>query len=764
MTFPGRLLVAWLACGVASVPCGSEPRSAERNDEAREWVDLVEAFTADPAPPDTQSIVFGTPAAYPLMGTGWARALEREKGATFSWAVGLRSELRLYAGDPEGRVLAADVRPFLAERGPGQRIELRVNGRSLGSRELSPERQELHWDAPRDVWRTGANQLEAFYAHARAPKAPGADGGDTRPLSVAWFGLRVEGPATPQARIVSAQGAKGLLLPFSRPVVFSVDAGKILELRWNDAETPWPPGSVKVRAQTCGEANRCSLAVDVIVRRGVQRVRLPGGAGPRRVSLQAVWLGDKAPSAEGLVLSGPKLGPVSLARETPAPDSVASRPVQHDTVPNVLVYLVDTLRADRLGLYGYDRPTSPRLDALARQSIVFDRAYANAPWTLPAVASVFTGLYPWTHGADGLGKRIGGPGMALGPGIVTLAESLGGAGYVSAAFFTNGIIGAKTGLGSGFSVYQRIPEDPASEAIHARAGALNRTALSWLDQRHSRRPFFLYLHASDPHAPYRPPSAQRQRFAPRVPAGDIGSTQAIERLVNAPEAGDERFAAPMSDLYDGEVAYTDEAFGELLDALEQRGLLQDTLLVFLADHGEALYEHHVWGHEWWLYEEVIRIPLLVRLPGMHPAGWRSAEVVQQVDLLPTILEFVGLPIPDGVQGRSLAPILAGGTVSPRPAYAGESVDGRISWAEVDGTRKTIVHQHYAVADAGRDGIDIFDLAADPRELTDGAAATPVAAGARRLRVLTEIARHPRRAAVAAAPADLDVLRSLGYVR
>jgi arylsulfatase A-like enzyme len=626
----------------------------------------------------------------------------------------------------------------------------------LGVQDLAPERRELRWEAPREAWRSGANQLEAIYAYARAPHNLNAISGDMRNLSVAWFGLRVEGPAMPAARVVSTKGAQGLLLPFDRPLDFYVEAGERLELRWSGLDAPDPVRNVGLRAQTCGDDGRCARPIEAIVGHGPQRLVLPGGPGPQRVVLQSLWHGDERPSFDGPVLVEPELGPTVAPGGAREPAVAPEGQARHWPSANVIVYLVDTLRADRLGVYGYDRATSPRLDALARQSIVFDRAYANAPWTLPAVTSVMTGLYPWTHGVEDVGK-------SLDPNAVTLPKILAAAGYETAAFLTNGVVGRRSGLGAGFSVYRQIPEDTKSETIHARAETLNTAALSWLDQRRGSAPFFLYLHASDPHAPYRPPAAQRERFAPSVPVGEIGSTQILQRLVNEPRADDGRYAAPMSELYDGEVAYTDEAFGKLLDEIERRGLLKNTIVVFLADHGEALYEHHVWGHEWWLYEELIRIPLLVRLPGAQPSGGRNATVVQQVDLMPTILELVGLPIPAGVQGRSLLPILEGVSVPPRRAYSGVA-ESRISWAEIDGTHKTIVHQHNAAADVGRDGIDLFDLATDPHELADGTATTPVTAGAKRTRVLTEVWRHGRHATVAAPPIDLEVLRSLGYVR
>jgi len=245
--------------------------------------------------------------------------------------------------------------------------------------------------------------------------------------------------------------------------------------------------------------------------------------------------------------------------------------------------------------------------------------------------------------------------------------------------------------------------------------------------------------------------------------GDIGSPEFIDRLQHAPKPSDGEFASAMSDLYDGEVAFTDEAIGQFLDELERRDLMRNTVLVLLADHGEALFEHGVWGHECWLYEEVVRIPLIIRLPGSDPPAGRSAEVVQQVDILPTLLDMVGIPAPPMVQGRSLVPILQGRVLPPRPAYAGVAVDGRLSWLEVDGPRKTIVHQCNATADEGRNGIDVFDLASDPREALDRTLSFPVAAGVARRRVLTEIRRHQRTSPVEGPAPDLEVLRSLGYV-
>jgi arylsulfatase A-like enzyme len=372
---------------------------------------------------------------------------------------------------------------------------------------------------------------------------------------------------------------------------------------------------------------------------------------------------------------------------------------------SVVVYLVDALRADRLGVYGHGRDISPRLDAFASRATVYERALAQSSWTRPAVASLLTGLRPEVHGAN---RRLD----RLGDGPAVLPELLAAAGYQTAAVVANPNASAEFGLGRGFESFTLMAWD------ERRSERLNAVALDWLDRRDTERPFLLWIHTVDPHLPYDPPPRLRARFAPSV-VGDLGTTERVGALQARDLEGEERLASDLLDLYDAEVASNDAAFGELLDALEARGLLDGALVFFLSDHGEEFFDHGGWIHGHTLYREVLHVPLVVKWPGQR-VGRRVASPVQQVDLLPTVMDLLGLPAPAGLHGASLL----GALPEDRPIAGHLEVDEwRAASVEV-GSYKAVRHGHLGYP--GRP--ELYRVDDDPRELEDLAPALGVLAG------------------------------------
>jgi arylsulfatase A-like enzyme len=315
--------------------------------------------------------------------------------------------------------------------------------------------------------------------------------------------------------------------------------------------------------------------------------------------------------------------------------------------PNVVVYLIDSLRADRLGCYGYGKPVSPAIDAFAESALVFDNATANSSWTKSAVASIFTGLWPASHQAITREDKL--PAAAF-----TLAEALREAGYATVGFSTNPSIAEEFGFEQGFDQLTLL-------GIETYADELSAQAAEWLRAFDGERPFFLYLHTLDPHDPYLPPAGEMERWSPEVPAEFAARTDEVVNRLNRTatrraEAGET--LASLEALYDGEIAANDRAFGQLMEILEQSGELRDTVIIVVADHGEDFGEHGVWRHGSRLTRESLRVPLLIRLPGDHRTG-REPSLVQQVDILPTLLELLELEAPRPVEGESLLPLFAG---------------------------------------------------------------------------------------------------------
>ena len=373
-----------------------------------------------------------------------------------------------------------------------------------------------------------------------------------------------------------------------------------------------------------------------------------------------------------------------------------------DRRPNVVLYVVDTVRADRLGVYGYEKPTSPRLDAFAAGAVVFENAYAQSSWTRPAMASLFTGLLPPAHRT--VGRR-----SVLPEDATTLAEILAANGYEGMGLVRNPNVGRAFGFAQGFTRFRSEDRD-RDETM------LERVRL-WLDERQDAgAPFFLYLHAIDPHGPYDPAPEFEQMFD----AGDAPAHYRTVRYLLELNGGevepDEGTAEALSRLYDAEVAQNDRAFGELLDELEARGLAEDTAVIHVSDHGEEFEEHGRWEHGVSLYEEVLRIPLVMRLPGV-PAQ-RVEPPAQHVDVLPTLLGYLGIEaLP--TDGRDLLAERRRGD-DPPDVYTHLDVDGHRASSVIRGRYKLVLPQSPSQGTAPM----LFDLEADPGELDDLATEQP----------------------------------------
>ena len=390
------------------------------------------------------------------------------------------------------------------------------------------------------------------------------------------------------------------------------------------------------------------------------------------------------------------------------------------TAPVILIS-IDTLRADRLPAYGYQKVRTPNIDAFAAQSVLFERAYAHAPQTLPAHASILSGALPFEHGVrDNVGFTFAANRWTL-PGAL-LARGWQTAGFVSAY-----VLRSQTGISSGFELYDS--ELPAASGevsigqVQRPGEATVAAAQAWLAQRAASRPFFLFLHLYEPHKPYAPPS----RFAAYAP-------------------------------YDGEIAYVDEILGRFFDHLRANDLYDRSTIVLLADHGEGLGDHGEEEHGLFLYQETIRVPLLIKLPGQR-AGRRVAAPVQQIDLAPTILDLVGAPGPPNARGRSLKPLLDGsGTVADAGIYS-EALYSRyhFGWSEL----YSLTDARYRLIRAPRD--ELFDLERDPAEATSIAAERPQVRQAMRTALDSLVENASIAAPAAVSDADKQRLAALGYV-
>jgi len=322
--------------------------------------------------------------------------------------------------------------------------------------------------------------------------------------------------------------------------------------------------------------------------------------------------------------------------------------------PDIVLVVVDTLRADHVGVYGSARPTTPHIDALAGEGSYFRRAYAQSSWTLPSMTSLLTGLLPHQHrvGRDPADERLFG---RLAPEIPTLAERLGAAGYARAAFVNNTFLAPEFGLARGFEDYDYRG---ASKAALRSADETVSAAVSWVEGR--RRPFFLLVHFMEPHLFYDPPAGVRGTFtgdgpAPvEVPFGSTAAIARLARLARTDAAAGRVQLEYVEALYDEEILSVDRAIGRLVEALRSRSRWDRTVVVVTADHGEELFDHGGFEHGHTLYGELVRVPLVVRGPGL--ARGAVDGVVQHVDVVRGLLDLAGAStagVADGIDPFSL---------------------------------------------------------------------------------------------------------------
>jgi arylsulfatase A-like enzyme len=380
---------------------------------------------------------------------------------------------------------------------------------------------------------------------------------------------------------------------------------------------------------------------------------------------------------------------------------------------NVVIVTIDTLRSDRLGCYGYGRPTSPRIDRFADGAALFENVVCQSSQTLPSHTSIFLGTHPRTHLAISHESVVGAD-------QTTLAEILKSKGYVTAAFISSHALDSKYGLDQGFETYWEVHKEatiPERQVLKNReADATTKIGvLPWLEQ-HAGSRFFLWVHWFHPHRPYDPPPRYHQAFAGDYKGSASSDPEFIMKVWHEEIELAPQDVAYLSGCYDGEVAFSDAQVGHLLDALSSMGLMKNTIVIVTADHGELLYEHErYFGHDIALYDECIMIPLIIHVPGEAAAGRRISELVQSLDILPTVCDLLGIRCPRRSEGKSLVPLMNGSGEPTtevafsetypfpekcEPRHAVRTADEKLIWKEV---RQAPLLKEY------------YDLAADPGE-------------------------------------------------
>ena len=398
----------------------------------------------------------------------------------------------------------------------------------------------------------------------------------------------------------------------------------------------------------------------------------------------------------------------------------------------IIIYLVDTLRADRLGVYGYSGATSPQIDALAANSVVFDQAYAPAPWTLPSVASLLTSTFICEH-------RIIKDDGKLHDSLETLGEKLRRSGYSTGGFYRNPWIGSPTGLNRGFDVYGYIPPEDQDQVPAAVRGFLHNAGA---------KPPFLYLHTMEPHDTHKTPwrfiddlgtvgAFQKEDYKNLilrytrltqvdwkndVPIGTTDNTAELSEV----SASLENMQESIDLLYDASVRWADTNLADVITALKASGVWNDAIFIFLSDHGEEMGEHGGWFHGQSIYEELAHVPLIIHFPGGEYGGRRIARPVSLVDLMPTILDLTGRSgMCEGCRGTSLVPLLngkydTGDLTVPIPAIRLNHGFYYRPFKENRGDLNVVIRrdQWKGIWNDEPGTLELYDLAADPGEQSD----------------------------------------------
>jgi arylsulfatase A-like enzyme len=486
------------------------------------------------------------------------------------------------------------------------------------------------------------------------------------------------------------------------------------------------------------------------------RVEIPSTSGHR------LSLSTKPALAKRVVWSRPYLSCRASSRERP--------------LRNVVLVSLDTLRADRIGAYGNPHGMTPNLDGFASQATSFEHAYAHFPNTLGSHASLFTGRYPSQHGLKTSYLN------AFGPEVTSLARAFEGSGYATAGFTENAFVSSDFGFGFGFERYHNGPENDPDERFPGRSEATFQRGIEWLEQR-PKAPFFLFLHTYDVHQPYMPKGARIEQVMADQGAEYEGRFEKycgglVEIAYNARtlELGEEDLRQ-IERLYDAEVVELDAQVGQLLSELKRLDLDASTLVVLLSDHGEEMNEHGLIGHGESLFDEVMRVPLMFRLPGVVPAAKRVAPRIGLIDVGPTIAELAGIdpPFAPGPQRSRASWILGEPDASEAgPVFAELSKSTSACEGEERGSFRTcavdllsIRDAEYTYLHAATTGEEmLFRFPADSAEQHDVAAELPEVAA--RYRQLADDYRAQMRQSKPATrevdidPSTRDKLKALGY--
>ncbi len=699
-----------------------------------------------------------------FLGHGWGRP--EGNGAagdwgSYSWVLGLEAEVeaRIRPGEPMdffGRCLPYPWNPG----GPPQTMELFAGDALVAKVDLVGDWQDVRIPLPDSLQSRNPVRLRLRFEHALQPP------NDARQLAAAFTEIAVVPRATRSPREFLGQQrfdpqSGGVSLPVRGALAIPFPAASHVDLQLQ-------------RVQASCQA--CSLAMELTGTNGFHRTLSPRNdvsartasiafdTEPRGIDTLWIRVAPDTPQASGSLrfdLGGAAIEPAGRGAAGQAAESGPAQP------PHVFVYLIDTLRADSLSAYGGKPDLAPAMNAFARDGVAYLEARAGSTWTLPSVVSLLTGLYPDRHGV------MDGKTQFDADRQPSLQLLLGQHGFHTVGISHSFIASPAFGMDTGFEHFYFRNQLNGGQLRSQRA---RRQLASWLSVRADGAPVFAYIHTVDPHAPYTPPEDLRAGIGPVPPAMPWLAQGLPGALAAKGGRVDPAGVAYLRALYDGEVHYTDREFGRFLDLLKWLGLYDHSIVILVGDHGEEFAEHGGFDHGTTVFDEVLRVPLVVKFPGSRWAGYRSRAPVSLVDVVPTLLSeisagaavtaFDGQPLPGPQSSEQRAqPVY----FEVSPAHDAASPDPAVNLRGLIWGGIKCIENRIGVDRFGRPSplMQAFRLAEDAEERAPLPAADPETARCQRqLDAWAQARRRDaerQRSRREATPATFDDLRSLGYI-
>ena len=688
--------------------------SSCRDKERVQRLDLIQQLASADKVPDTQLVLFGTPEARAHLLSGWGNP-EKQGGTSFQWAVAQQSAFH-FRTPPTREKLYIHIR---ASSFFPNTARVLLNRQPIGSIDFPEEPELFTFEIPGNTLAPETNVVEFQFAELRTPE----NKKDTRQLAAAFYHAIVSpskfAPGDPQQYVKEGFWSNGrLALRSKKRSALSANTG--LSIRYYERLTPdavlnfgtyFHPSAISEEVQSAqfqvtlrdenGKENRVFDRLHDSGELSENHVSLakyvekPGSIYELefRLKRSAIFDGSRAAWLEPQLEVG----------ETPA-HTVNSSEVESirrgARNGNVLFIILDAAGANHFSSYGYFRKTTPVIDALAAEGVQFQHAYTQAVYTLASTASLMSGLDPLTH-------RIITRKSRLPADTITLAERFAAGGYSTGTFVANGNASGIFGMTQGFQEVAEVFREPNYSGW---ASDITNRFTGWLD-KNPRKPFFAYLHYREPHGPFNPP--EKWKFQYTDPSYDgIAAREDVRRAINF---GEIEYTQADKDyitaLYDANLNYGDYEVGRVLQKLRSLGIYDNTLIVVTSDHGEAFWEHNFQGHNSQLYEESIRIPLVMKLPKRSGISGKKIDAfVRTIDQYPTLVDVMGLSRRDmKTDGHSILPYIAGAKDDGRPVLS-----------------QTILEQVYAyrlgdykfIVRLSNRAEELYDLKSDPLEKTN----------------------------------------------